>query len=121
MKFLALYLTFLLSFFFSFTSIATTQKLEIGCGWSDEVFSYVVATMNEKAKMNLPLKAKGNETGRRLFIYNDSSWFLTLEFFSEASAAEDVSCIVGIGKQNDMESALDFPVEKLPDWKWGKQ
>lgn len=105
----------------SLYSVASTQKLQHGCGWSDLVYDYIVATMNEKSKANIPIDSKGEETGRRLYIYNDNTWFLTLEFLSSESTEKDITCIVATGNQDSIKSAMDFEVHELPKWIWGNQ
>ncbi len=98
-----------------------TDSLELGCGWSDLVYDDLSKRLSEKAKSAFDLSSKGPETTRRLYFFSDRSWFLTLEFFNSGSVEHDITCIVAHGPGETSEVALDYEVEKLPEWKWGRQ
>ncbi|MBC7742292.1 MAG: hypothetical protein H7061_08845 [Bdellovibrionaceae bacterium] len=97
----------------------TTNKLIMGCGLADEVYSYLNATLTEKPMMQFSLKSKGVETTRILKFYADESWFLTLEFFSNDDVADDVTCIVSKGPGKTSQAALDYVLVDYPAWHWG--
>jgi hypothetical protein len=112
---------FIIFVFLSSNLNATPHNLELGCGWSDLVYDYIKNQIKDKSKHHFPLKSQGNETGRRLFIYENADWFLTFEFFSEEDVSKDISCIVAKGTKETLESSLDYKTDVLPDWKWGQQ
>ena len=116
MKFFVLILLFS---FQTFSAPLVVDVLEEGCGWSDLVYADIASKLSEKSVNNISIKSKGEETGRRLFLFSDRSWFLTLEYFSIESTDRDVSCIVAKGPGETTEDALSYIMKELPPWKWG--
>lgn len=98
-----------------------TENLELGCGISDNFYDYLALHLTERSKLNLPLRSKGSESGRRLYVFADNSWFLTLEFLSSRSVADDITCVVAKGSEKDIESAFEVEVAEYPQWRWGRR
>ena len=101
------------------TARAAEPAVELACGQADAVADYIRATMGRHSQSSFPLKKVHEETGRRFYIYDDSQWVLTAEFFSRADPAYDVSCIVDKGDKNNMEGIIErsyeLPTKTLGD------
>ncbi len=93
-----------------------TDVVQIRCGWSDSIYKDLANQLSEKSKMNFNLSSKGKETGRRLYIYSDRSWFLSFEYLSKNNVAQDISCIVAKGSGETSEDALNFILKNCPVW-----
>ncbi len=95
----------------------SVDKIEIGCGYSENVYSTIHNRIGEKSQTQVSMEIKDSpENGRRLYIYADHSWFLSLEYFSHDTTDLDVSCIVLKGPGDESEKALGFKCEQLPAW-----
>ena len=107
----------------SATSTATlvTDSVENGCGLSDPTYDNLASRLSEKSKVQYPMRSKGPETGRRLYIFSDNSWFLTLEFFNADSTGQDVSCVVDHGSAEESQRSIDYILTDYPEWKWGQK
>lgn len=96
-----------------------TDVINIGCGLSDTVYSELAKKMPEKSQPQFSYSSKGAESVRRLLFYSDKSWFLTLEFLSDSTVAQDVTCIVAHGSGVESQTAIDYVLVNYPEWKWG--
>ena len=114
MKFLVLAAISFLSLTTSLTARASTaEKIQQVCGLSDTVYDYIATTAGEKSKTQYSLSATLG-SARRMIIYNDDSWILTMEFLSQGAVEEDRTCIIAKGELNTQELATD--IMKKSDW-----
>lgn len=103
-----------LTFLFSFSSHAlVAEKIQQVCGLSDTVYQYIRETAGEKSVTQHPLSATVG-SARRMIIYADQSWILTLEFLSPGQVEADRTCIIAKGNLSNQELATD--IMKRTEW-----
>src|SRR5690606_31962705 len=83
-----------------------TESLELGCGFADEVWDYVVETLGKRKAIGQFPKLGSQGERRRFVLYPDSSWFLTLEI-PHLDPSLDISCIVAKGDQTTAYDAME--------------
>jgi hypothetical protein len=92
-----------------------THKLPLGCGQADKVWDTIRAIMApDTPTFRRELPAKQGESFRMLMGYDDGSYFLTLEFFSDVGPEEDRSCIVATGPEDTADEAAGHGEYPLP-------
>lgn len=91
-----------------------TDRVTLGCGYADPVFEYILNTMEKHSADPYALRGEQGEDGRRLYIYDDGSWFLTFEYLSPVGLSFDISCIVAKGDVSLQQKALMFRATELP-------
>lgn len=92
---------------------ANLENIQNVCGLSDTIYNYIADTVKEKSKTQVEMSSLYGSM-RRLIIYNDNSWILTIELLSRGEIAEDKSCIIAKGDQSNVEMATD--IMKKPTW-----
>jgi hypothetical protein len=109
---------FIITLFLSLDSAYAWERM---CGFSDEIYDYLVKeNQGKKFDSKTPMTGTQGENARVLMAMN-GRWLLTFEFLSDADTARDVTCIMMTNETNpgayDLITGI---VPALPNKSFGK-
>ncbi len=97
------------------TDTFLTDRLPLGCGLADVVYDLIYEEFKPyKRLMADPWAGKTGETGRRIFMYEDLSWFLLFDYFHPRDSRRDVSCLVAKGPKETVWSIFETEEFVIP-------
>jgi hypothetical protein len=92
-----------------------TSVLILGCGYSDFVYTDLREKLKQESESHIVRPGVQGEDHRRIYIYDDGSWFLTFEYFYMGDASKDISCIMAVGPDDEFSSVFEFRAKELPE------
>ena len=92
-----------------------SHSVRLACGYSADVWLYVASTLgNNMTLQKESLPVLGDENARNYISFEDGSWLIAVEYFSQNSPKNNFTCIIDKGSKETSIDAVSRPVITLP-------
>lgn len=92
-----------------------SRSMRLACGYSSDVWLYVSAKLGDEFPVQREsLPVLGDESARNYVSFEDGSWLITVEYYSQNSPKNNFTCIIDKGSKETAIDAVSKPVTELP-------